>query len=64
MQVQIRQSRNGEAAAILAPPRGNDEGEMLLPRKVCRCPVNGRSFHASFTKAGDRWKMAYFVEGD
>jgi hypothetical protein len=33
--------------------------------KYVECPVNaGRSFRAGFTKTGDRWKMAYFVEGD
>jgi hypothetical protein len=33
--------------------------------KYVECPANARtSFRAGFTRIGDRWKMAYFVEGD
>ena len=33
--------------------------------KYVECPANaGISYRAGFTKIGDRWKMAYFVEGD
>jgi hypothetical protein len=33
--------------------------------KYVECPANaGTSYRAGFTKIGDRWKMAYFVEGD
>lgn len=33
--------------------------------KYVECPANAQtSFRAGFTRIGDRWKMAYFVEGD
>ena len=33
--------------------------------KYVECPAKaGTAFRAGFTKIGDRWKMAYFVEGD